>query len=248
LCRAAQAGQLDSLEARTNMVAAYVAAGRSTDVPSLMATLGLAASDSFEVAYNAGCAALAQGRLREAREQLLLAHRMGREALLEEEYTEEEVEEELLPSACVRAQRSAAQRTPDRCVASRNWFAAFAHPPEALSCARVTARCLPVCVQLAYVDCLQGRKKGAVETYSRLLKLKSTDTVSAAVAANNLVAERGHHELFDGLKRLDKMLERGGTGTRCVEPQGRKGNWGRKLQGAVHGAHRLIVRASCAPA
>jgi signal recognition particle subunit SRP72 len=81
------------------MVAAYIAAGRSADVPSLMAALELAASDSFECAYNAGCAALAQGQLREAREQLLLAHRMGREALLEEECTEEEVEEELLPSA-----------------------------------------------------------------------------------------------------------------------------------------------------
>ena len=63
---------------------------------------------------------------------------------------------------------------------------------------------------------LQGREKEAVETYSHLLKLKPTDAVSAAVAANNLVAARGAHELFDGLKRLDKMLERGGAGTRCV--------------------------------
>ncbi len=73
-----------------------------------------------------------------------------------------------------------------------------------------------VAVQLAYVACLQGRKKEAVEAYTRILKLKPTDAVSAAVAANNLVAERGAHELFDGLKRLDKMLERGGAGSRCV--------------------------------
>ena len=71
-----------------------------------------------------------------------------------------------------------------------------------------------VLVQLAHVATLQGREKQAVETYLRLLKLKPTDAVSAAVAANNLVAARGAHELFDSLKRLDKMLERGGAGTR----------------------------------
>ena len=71
-----------------------------------------------------------------------------------------------------------------------------------------------VLVQLAHVASLQGRTKEAAETYTHLLKLKPADAVSAAVAANNLVATRGAHELFDGLKRLDKMLERGGAGTR----------------------------------
>lgn len=94
-----QAGQLGALEARANLVAAYIAAGRATDVPALMSTLDLAGDDSFEVAYNAGCASLAQGRLRDARQQLQLAMRMGREALLEEDYSEAEAEEELLPSA-----------------------------------------------------------------------------------------------------------------------------------------------------
>ena len=73
-----------------------------------------------------------------------------------------------------------------------------------------------VLVQLAHVASLQGPTKEAAETYAHLLKLKPSDAVSAAVAANNLVAARGAHELFDGLKRLDKMLERGGAGTRCA--------------------------------
>ena len=71
-----------------------------------------------------------------------------------------------------------------------------------------------VLVQLAHVASLQGRTKEASEAYAHLLKLKPADAVSAAVAANNLVAARGAHELFDSLKRLDKMLERGGAGTR----------------------------------
>ena len=85
----------------------------------------------------------------------------------------------------------------------------------ARACSLVLTRASPtVLVQLAHVASLQGRAKEAVDTYSHLLKLKPTDAVSAAVAANNLVAARGAHELFDGLKRLDKMLERGGAGTR----------------------------------
>ena len=80
----------------------------------------------------------------------------------------------------------------------------------------LTRALLTVLVQLAHVASLQGRTKEAAETYAHLLKLKPSDVVSAAVAANNLVAARGAHELFDGLKRLDKMLERGGAGTRCA--------------------------------
>ena len=81
-------------------MAAHIAAGRSAGVPALLASLQLSAQDSFEVAYNVACAELAQGRLREAHQLLLLAQRMGRETLMEEDYAEEDVEQELLPSAC----------------------------------------------------------------------------------------------------------------------------------------------------
>jgi len=81
------------------VIAAYISAGRARDVPALLTTLGLSAAECFEAAYNVGCATLAQGQLAEAHELLLLSNRMGREALLEEEYAEEDIEKELLPSA-----------------------------------------------------------------------------------------------------------------------------------------------------
>ena len=96
---AVQAGQLTSAEARANVIAAYISAGRAQDVPALLTSLGLSAEECFEAAYNVGCAKLAQGELSEARELLLLSNRMGREALLDEEYAEEDIEKELLPSA-----------------------------------------------------------------------------------------------------------------------------------------------------
>ena len=119
-----------------NLVAAYISAGRSEEVAALMSSLQLSAPDSFEVAYNAACAALAQGRLREAHQLLVLAQRTGRETLLEEEYAEEEVEQELLPSALraahalparvralTRAQSRCSWRTWRRCrgAARRRW-------------------------------------------------------------------------------------------------------------------------------
>jgi signal recognition particle subunit SRP72 len=80
------------------VVAAYISAGRGHEVPALLTTLGLSADECFEAAYNIGCAKLAQGQLAEAHELLLLSNRMGREALLDEEYAEEDIEKELLPS------------------------------------------------------------------------------------------------------------------------------------------------------
>ena len=94
-----QAGQLASAESRANVVAAYISAGRARDVPELLTSLGLSADECFEAAYNVGCAKLAQGQLSEAHDLLLLSNRMGREALLDEEYAEEDIEKELLPSA-----------------------------------------------------------------------------------------------------------------------------------------------------
>ena len=81
------------------MIAAYISAGRAPEVPALLASLGLSEDSCFEAAFNVGCAKLAEGQLSEAQELLLLSNRMGREALLDEEYAEEDVEKELLPSA-----------------------------------------------------------------------------------------------------------------------------------------------------
>lgn len=79
-----------------------------------------------------------------------------------------------------------------------------------LSEAELQAELLPIYVQQAHVAFLQGRAREAAESYARLLKLPTSDAATAAVAANNLVAIRQSHEVFDSLKRLDRLMCRGG--------------------------------------
>ena len=68
---------MHSLELGTNVVAAHVAAGRSKDVPEVMAAMRLGAHEGFEAAFNLGCAQLANGDLDAAHDQLLHAQRLG---------------------------------------------------------------------------------------------------------------------------------------------------------------------------
>eukprot|EP00897_Mesotaenium_endlicherianum_P002184 jgi/Mesen1/1994/ME000147S01088 len=72
----------------------------------------------------------------------------------------------------------------------------------------------PISVQLAYVQQMQGRAGEAVQSYSALLKRRLADAPSMAVACNNLVALRGSKDLFDSLKRMDKLVaaDRGSAG------------------------------------
>ncbi len=75
--------QEDSLELKTNILAAYVAAGLASELPDLMAALRLRPADSFEVAFNRACGTvaaaadaagpLAGGRLGAATSQQLAA-------------------------------------------------------------------------------------------------------------------------------------------------------------------------------
>ncbi|KAJ3298444.1 Signal recognition particle core component [Borealophlyctis nickersoniae] len=53
------------------------------------------AADSYEVTYNLACLSLADGKLDEAEQYLQKARKQCRDALLEEEYAEEEIEREL---------------------------------------------------------------------------------------------------------------------------------------------------------
>jgi len=91
---AAAAGQLEGEEAQSNVVAAYVAAGRSADVPALLSRLGLRTAVSDVAAFNVACARLACGELDEAAALLDEALRLS---------LEEGGEEEALP---VRAQQA----------------------------------------------------------------------------------------------------------------------------------------------
>ena len=69
--------QVTAVDARTNIVAAYTAGGRSREVSSVMDAMKITAKDGFEVAFNLACSRLLCGQPEEARELLLLALRSG---------------------------------------------------------------------------------------------------------------------------------------------------------------------------
>ena len=118
------------------------------------------------MAYNAACALIEKRNFAEAQEFLLLARRIGKEMLIEEEYTEEEIETELAP----------------------------------------------ISVQLAYVQQALGNSGDAMTAYNNILNQKLADAPSIAVATNNLIALKGAKDVFDGLKKFDKLIDKSGTG------------------------------------
>lgn len=66
--------KIDSLDLKTNIIAALVSAGRAAEVQGMMDTLKVKASSSFELAYNAACSLIERGKYADA-EQLLLSAR-----------------------------------------------------------------------------------------------------------------------------------------------------------------------------
>eukprot|EP00240_Pyramimonas_obovata_P002001 CAMPEP_0118923780 /NCGR_PEP_ID=MMETSP1169-20130426/2185_1 /TAXON_ID=36882 /ORGANISM="Pyramimonas obovata, Strain CCMP722" /LENGTH=531 /DNA_ID=CAMNT_0006864821 /DNA_START=67 /DNA_END=1659 /DNA_ORIENTATION=+ len=175
--------QETSQDITTNTLAAYVTGGRSAEVPTVMQALGANAKDRYEVAYNFACSLVATEKVPEAEEWLLLAQRLGQETLFEDELTEEEVADELLP----------------------------------------------VTVQLGYVAAAAGRTQEALDLFTTALKVDSTDAASKAVATNNLVAARGPRELFDAMKRLDRVLASPSPSCTQLSPQ---------LEGRLSGAQQ----------
>jgi signal recognition particle subunit SRP72 len=174
--------KVDANDVKTNMVAAYVAGGRAAEVPSLMESLKVQPRTGFELAHNAACALIEKEEYGKAEELLQLAHRIGQEALIEEDVPEEDIEDDLAP----------------------------------------------ISVQLAYVQQMQGRFDEALESYNAILKKKPADAPSLAVATNNLIAVKGARDLFDALKKTEKLLE--------------KKDAGQKLQFAENLENRLSMR------
>lgn len=91
------AGQVSSLELKTNLLAAYVSAGRSAQLPELMRQLGMKPRDSFEIAFNRACGLAEVGDEEAAETAVKAAYKQGEEALFDEEFSEEEVLGELAP-------------------------------------------------------------------------------------------------------------------------------------------------------
>lgn len=102
---------IESSELKTNLIASYISGGRSNEVPALMESLKVTPRSSFELAYNAACALIEGRNYTKAEELLLLAQRIGQEMLIEEEYTSEEIENELAP---ISVQLAYVQQAQDR--------------------------------------------------------------------------------------------------------------------------------------
>jgi signal recognition particle subunit SRP72 len=169
-------------DVKTNIVAAYVAGGRAAEVPSVLDTLKVQPRTGYELAFNAACALIEVEDYTKAEELLQLAHRLGQEALIEDDLPEEEIDSELT----------------------------F------------------ITVQLAYLHQMQGRHDEALDSYNAVLKKKPADASSLAVAAINSIALKGARDLFDGLKKTEKLLE--------------KKDAGQKLQFAENLEYRLSMR------
>ena len=69
----------------------------SAEVPALMSALQVSSKQSFELGFNKACALLDLGEFSAAETELRMALKTGREALFEEDCSEEEVAEELAP-------------------------------------------------------------------------------------------------------------------------------------------------------
>ena len=160
-------GAPDAAEIVTNALACAAAAAAAADgskaadtgsegaIEAMLDATGVEPRDSFEVAYNVACAALACGDVARAEEMLNLALKVGRAALELDDAGEDEISEELAPAE----------------------------------------------VQLAYIAQLGGGAEEAAKAYTSVLD-GGADAVTTAVAANNLAAARGKHEVFDSLKRF----------------------------------------------
>ncbi len=87
----------DSVEAKANLVAAYVAAGKGEEISAALADSGCLSSqdESLEVSFNVACGMIASGRLQDAKERLLKTKRIGEETLFDEGLEDDEVAEEL---------------------------------------------------------------------------------------------------------------------------------------------------------
>ncbi|EHA8590602.1 putative signal recognition particle subunit SRP72 [Cocos nucifera] len=104
--------KIDSIDLKTNIVAALISAGRATEVQGMMDALKVKASSSFELAYNSACSLIERKKYAEAEQQLLSARRrpplglthlslvrIGQEMLMDEDYADDEIEAELAPIA-----------------------------------------------------------------------------------------------------------------------------------------------------
>ncbi|KAI3520463.1 hypothetical protein L1887_09899 [Cichorium endivia] len=79
---------------------------------------------------------------------------------------------------------------------------------ENLADDRIEVELAPIAVQLAYVQQLLGNKQEAIASYTDLIKRNLPDESSNAVAINNLIALKGTKDISDGLRKLDRIIQK----------------------------------------
>ncbi|KAK1429068.1 hypothetical protein QVD17_11267 [Tagetes erecta] len=79
---------------------------------------------------------------------------------------------------------------------------------ESLADDEIEIELAPIAVQLAYVQQLLGNKQEAIASYTDLIKRNLPDEASNAVAINNLIALKGHKDITDGLRKLDRLIQK----------------------------------------
>ncbi|ETV93816.1 hypothetical protein, variant [Aphanomyces invadans] len=89
----------DTVELKTNLIAAYVAAGRGAELQAR----GLETEDSYEIAFNKSLVALQAGDVVAAGDQLRHADQLCRDSLKAEGYSSAEIEQE---AAVIRVQEA----------------------------------------------------------------------------------------------------------------------------------------------
>ncbi|XP_051142581.1 uncharacterized protein LOC127259346 [Andrographis paniculata] len=67
----------------------------------------------------------------------------------------------------------------------------------------------PIVVQLAYVQKILGNHEEAFVQYTNIIKKSLADESSLAVSICNLIALKGPKDVSDGLRKLDKLIEKG---------------------------------------
>lgn len=215
----------DSMEAKANLIAAYVASGRCGDVSDALAEIGCSANDGLELAFNVACGLIGDGSLKNAKEQLLAAHRIGEETLFEEGLDDDEVAEELAGVDAQLAYIDAMQQRPQAAMESYKAVLDLESPDELSNI--VAAANLVLC----QIRVNSHDRKGAqeklkslepfLERSSGVLKIKASlesrlgattcQGILATYAAGSLAANKVDHAR-EAVRSLETLYPRAPVG------------------------------------
>ncbi|OIS97685.1 hypothetical protein A4A49_04016 [Nicotiana attenuata] len=175
-----QKSQIDSLE--INLVAGLVSAGRASDVQGTLDSIRVKATNNFELAYNTACS-LMRGRSTRMLSNCY-CQLEGRRFL------------KLIIYKVIHVTGTVFKIGQETLM------------EENLADDEVEIELAPIAVQLAYVQQILANTQEAVASYTNLVKRNLADEPSLAVAVNNLIALKGPKDVSDGLRKLDKLVEK----------------------------------------